>query len=80
MTSINDICKQLLVNPQDAHFWCWSVTGDRNLIYFHNLNERNQWLYPTLTAELAVKQGHFKQIMCNFEGLFCTLCLSQRVV
>lgn len=49
---------------QDAHFWCWIVTGDGISIYFHNLNKKNSGFVLTrlqneLSKKDSLKEGNF---------------------
>jgi [histone H3]-lysine36 N-dimethyltransferase SETMAR len=67
------ICKQLLANPQDLRFWRRIVTVDEKWVFFHNPDNRNQWIKSGKPAEPVVKQGRFdsKVMLCiwwNFEG------------
>lgn len=59
-----NICKQLLTNSQDAHFWCWIVTGDGISIYFHNLNKKKSALFQrgcrmSYQKRAVWKEGNF---------------------
>ena len=67
------LCKQLLSNPRDLHFWRRIVTGGEKWIFFRNPDKMNQWIQCGQPAEPVVKQGRFehKVMLCiwwNFEG------------
>lgn len=68
-----DVCKQLLLNPQDVRFWRRMVTGDEKLIYF-----RDQSLRSGQPPELVFKQGQFERHVRLVEfrgGVVLSACL-----
>lgn len=69
-----DICRKLLENPCDERFFRRIVTCDEKWIYFHNADNKKQWLYPGQIAKAVPKRDRFseKALLCvwwNYEGI-----------
>lgn len=69
-----DVCRQLLLNPNDQRWIKRIVTCDEKWVYYDNPDKRNQWLDPGQVAEPVAKRERFSQkaMLCvwwNYEGV-----------
>lgn len=69
-----DICRQLLENPQDVHFWRRVITGDEKWIFLHNPDRKKQWVPRGQEAQSVPRRDRFgeKVMLCvwwNIDGI-----------
>lgn len=69
-----EICRQLLLNPNDLRWIKRIVTCDEKWVYFDNPDMGSQWLNPGQTAKPVAKRERFfsKAMLCvwwNYEGV-----------
>ena len=69
-----EICRQLLNNPLDDHFWKKIVTSDEKWVYLVNHDRSKRWVLKGQTPPSVPKQNQFERkiMICvwwNFEGI-----------